>query len=118
MRKLNICFVISVLLIQSALASEIQTGKLISDSSEIDRIAREVVQDSQMHLSDDHKTANDEGESWRQRHPIGFGSLVGFGVGFGYCVLLATGGDLNFPYAVLIFGGMGAGIGALIGSFF
>jgi hypothetical protein len=118
MRTFNICFFISVLLIQSVLASEIQPRKSICDSTEMDRIAREVVQDSQMHLSNGPKTANDEGESWRQRHPIAFGSLVGFGVGFGYCVFLATGGDLNFPYAVLLLGGLGAGIGALIGSFF
>lgn len=117
MRKLNICFVISVLLIQSALASEIQTGKLISDSSEIDRIARAVVQDSQMHLSDDHNTANDEGESWRQRHPIGFGSLLGFGIGCGFGAYAATGDDTTAS-AILFFGGVGAGIGALIGSFF
>lgn len=84
----------------------------------MDRIALAVVQDSQMHLSDDHKTTNDEGESWRQQHPIGFGSLVGFGIGFGFTVLFATGGDTNFPAAVLIFGGIGAGVGALIGSFF
>jgi hypothetical protein len=78
---------------------------LICDSSEIDRIARAVVHDSQMHLLDDHRSANDEGESWRQQHPIAFGSLVGFGIGFGFTVLIATGGDTNFPAAVLFFGG-------------
>jgi hypothetical protein len=117
MKTYNICFLISVLLIQSAFATENQPRKSICDSSEMDRIALAVVQDSQLSTADNSKTSNKE-ESWRQRHPIGFGSLVGFGIGFGFVLLMATGGDTNVPLAGLFYGAIGAGIGALIGSFF
>ena len=117
MKTLNICFVISVLLIQSVLASEIQPKKSIRDSGEMDRIAQVVVQNSEPNYE---KAADKEHESWRQRHPVAFGSLVGFGVGFGSIVLIGTVGnadDTNLALAGLFYGGIGAGIGALIGSF-
>lgn len=117
MKTINISFIICILLTQSVFASEIQARNVICDSSKMDRIALAVVQDSQLSKADDSKSSNKE-ESWRQRHPIGFGSLVGFGIGFGFVLLMATGGDTNVPLAGLFYGGIGAGIGALIGSFF
>jgi hypothetical protein len=83
----------------------------------MDRIARAVVQDSHFRAGDGAKTSNEE-KSWRQQHPIAFGSLIGFAVGFSFVAFMATGGDTDFPAAVLFYGGIGAGVGALIGSFF
>jgi hypothetical protein len=118
MKKFQICFVLSILLTQSVFASELQPRKLIRDCNEMDRIALSVVQNSQPNYD---KAADKQHESWRQRHPIAFGSLVGFGVGFGSIVVLcAVSGtsDINLGMAGLFYGGIGAGVGALIGSFF
>src|SRR5262245_36269931 len=117
--KTTISFIISILLIQSVFASEIQPRNVIRDSSKMDRIARAVAQDSQLREANDKKS--NEEKSWRQRHPIGFGSLVGFGVGFGFILVIAASSgdcDCNVPLAGLFYGGIGAGIGAIIGSFF
>ena len=116
MKTMTICFIISTLFTQSIFASDIQRRKSISDPAKMDRIAQSVVQDSQFRTEDDSSAK--EQKAWRQRHPVGFGALVGFGIGLGYTLFLATGGDLNFPFALLVFGTAGAGIGAFIGSFF
>jgi hypothetical protein len=55
--------------------------------------------------------------SWPGRHPVLFGALVGFGVGLGVEAAVipgASGGEPHSAY-VPMFGGMGAGIGALVG---
>jgi hypothetical protein len=61
-------------------------------------------------------------KSWRQRHPVAFGALIGAGIGAG---LGAVGGalkqDRNMVTAeglALVSGGIGAGIGALVGLAF
>jgi hypothetical protein len=116
MITINSYFIISFLLTQSIFASDIQTRRSICDSTEMDRIARAVVQDLQLREANEKKSI--EEKSWRQRHPMAFGALLGFGIGFGFTVFAATGDETNFPIAVLFFGGIGAGIGVLIGSFF
>lgn len=54
--------------------------------------------------------------SWIGRHPVLFGTLVGFGGGF--LVGMAAGGDdfANAEVYGLIVGGVGAGVGALVGA--
>lgn len=118
MKTFAFCFIIFVFVIHNAYGSEIQARKSICDSNDMDRIARTVVQESQLHLSLDQKTSSKEDQSWRQRHPIAFGSLLGFGIGFGFVLVMATGGDTDVLLAGLFYGGIGAGIGALIGSFY
>jgi hypothetical protein len=107
------------LLVQGAVPAETLLPKRISDSQDMDRISREVVRISQFRSSAEFAKGGKD-EAWRNRHPIAFGSLVGFGIGFGYAVFIAVaGGDTNLAVAgSLFFGGIGAGIGALIGSFF
>jgi hypothetical protein len=55
--------------------------------------------------------------SWPGRHPVLFGAIVGFGVGLGVEAAVIPGESGGEPHSayVPIFGGMGAGIGALVG---
>jgi hypothetical protein len=59
--------------------------------------------------------------SWRSRHPSKFGALVGLGVGAVIGALESRNGCwLNgegtcAAFSALVFGGMGAGVGALVG---
>lgn len=122
MKILIALVVLLVLLIQPVLfADEAPFAKMITDSSEMDRISREVVEaaDSNRSTLSVFIISEEEYVPWRKRHPIGFGSLVGLGIGFGTGTFLAgVGGDTNVACAGSLFGTIGAGIGALIGSFF
>jgi hypothetical protein len=119
MKTVITSFIILVFLAQAVFASDINKTNVICDSGKMDRIARAVVQDSQLRADDDQRSQ--EEKSWRQRHPVGFGSLLGFGIGFSFILVMAAGSgstDYNVPLAGLFYGGIGAGIGAVIGSFF
>lgn len=52
---------------------------------------------------------------WIQRHPVWAGALIGFGAGFGLTVLQADNGIISKYAAGLVWGGVGAGFGALAG---
>jgi hypothetical protein len=115
MKRWNFFFVL-LLLAQSAIAG-VESGPVrISEPSVIDRISREVTLNriSQKRYFAEEK----ENDSWRKKHPTAFGTLLGLGIGFG--TGLAFGVALQDTEAIpsaLVFGAVGAGIGALIGSF-
>jgi hypothetical protein len=54
---------------------------------------------------------------WAGRHPVLFGALVGLGVGVAVEAAVIPGADGGEPHSVYLpmFGGVGAGIGALTG---
>lgn len=55
--------------------------------------------------------------SWRGRHPVLFGALVGLGAGIGVQAVVIPGESGGEPHSAYLpmFGGMGAGIGSLVG---
>ena len=55
--------------------------------------------------------------SWRGRHPVLFGALVGLGVGVGVELAVIPGASGGEPHSVYLpmFGATGAGIGSLVG---
>lgn len=57
--------------------------------------------------------------SWPGRHPVLFGALLGFGIGVGVQFAVIPGASGGEPHSVYLpmFGGVGAGIGALTGLF-
>ena len=57
--------------------------------------------------------------SWIGRHPLLFGTLVGFGAGFLIGYLPGDDGvfyDFTADFNGLVLGGVGAGVGALVGA--
>jgi hypothetical protein len=58
-----------------------------------------------------------EQRSWPGRHPVLFGALVGLGVGLGVEAAVIPGASGGEPHSVYLpmFGGVGAGTGALAG---
>ena len=52
---------------------------------------------------------------WIQRHPVWAGALIGFGAGFGLTVIQPDNGIISKYAAGLVWGGVGAGVGALAG---
>ena len=112
MRKSTVLIAVLALLVQGIVFAA--PARKLSDPDMLDRISREVV------VSHDQTSANGfyEDERWRSRHPIAFGSLVGLGAGFGIGLFIGISGD-DTPAmgAALLFGAIGAGIGAFIGSF-
>lgn len=114
MRKSTVLIAVFALLVQSFVFAE--PARKLNNPEVLDRISREVV------ASHDQTSANrfDEREktAWRSRHPIAFGSLVGLGIGFSIGLFIGiTGEDTDAAGAALLFGAIGAGIGAFIGSF-
>lgn len=55
--------------------------------------------------------------SWPGRHPVMFGALLGFGIGVGVELAVIPGASGGEPHSAYLpmFGGVGAGIGALTG---
>lgn len=55
--------------------------------------------------------------SWRSRHPVLFGALLGLGIGVGVELAVIPGASGGEPHSAYLpmFGGVGAGIGALTG---
>ena len=55
--------------------------------------------------------------SWRSRHPVLFGALVGVGAGLAVEAVVIPGASGGEPHSAYLpmFGGTGAGVGALIG---
>ena len=59
-----------------------------------------------------------QSRSWAKRHPVLIGTLVGFGAGYGLGLGLGQGGgiqDWSAGFSGLVFGGVGAATGAVIG---
>jgi hypothetical protein len=56
-------------------------------------------------------------QSWRGRHPVLFGALVGLGVGFAVQAVVIPGASGGEPHSAYLpmFGGIGAGVGSLVG---
>lgn len=54
---------------------------------------------------------------WPGRHPVMFGALLGFGIGVGVELAVIPGASGGEPHSAYLpmFGGVGAGIGALTG---
>ena len=112
-----------------------RTSAAISDPPTIDRISRQVsvvafqntkADKAVLHFSTTNNLQDRPEKGWIARHPVLFGTIVGFGAGF--AVGYATGndaarGDPSSDYLTpeekgLLFGGIGAGIGALVGKLF
>jgi hypothetical protein len=63
--------------------------------------------------------ARQQKRSWIRRHPVLFGTLVGFGAGFLIGYLPGDDGvfdDFTAEFNGLVLGGVGAGVGALFGA--
>lgn len=61
-------------------------------------------------------TGRDQQRSWVERHPVWTGVIAGFGAGCGLTYLTTDeGGIPGRGAAAIVYGGIGAGIGALIG---
>jgi len=97
--------------------------KRISDPEDISRITSQTTQmeyRNQFQFSSANLLAasvdQKENRSWMKRHPVLFGTLVGFGVGFTVGVASGGGSDVSAGGMGLYFGAIGAGAGALIGS--
>jgi hypothetical protein len=62
------------------------------------------------------QTSNRDDRPWVQRHPVWTGALIGFGAGFGLTFLASDNNSIVGPTGpALVWGGLGAGIGALAG---
>jgi hypothetical protein len=62
------------------------------------------------------QTSNRSDRPWVERHPVWTGALIGFGAGFGLTFLASDNNSIVGPTGpALVWGGLGAGIGALAG---
>ena len=65
------------------------------------------------------RQASSRRRSWVARHPVLFGTLVGFGAGFAIGIMGGDDGvldDYNAEFSGLVLGGIGVGIGATAGA--
>jgi hypothetical protein len=127
------CMIWSMLFCSGTFAAEAQgvhsspssQSQRICDTDVLDRITYETVivqyqnrpeldyNRMQAALKDEK---NEENEKWMKRHPVLFGTLVGFGIGFSVGLASGGGSDVSAAGMGLYFGAIGAGAGALIGS--
>ena len=114
----SFCILLATVILLSAFSTEILASS-ISDPERLARITRELSRTrNQAYVFQVDETSHEK-PAWRKQHSTAFGALLGLGIGFGTGALFAgVGGDTNVAVAGLVFGAVGAGIGALIGSFY
>ena len=61
------------------------------------------------------QTSDRDDRPWMQRHPVWTGALIGFAAVYGLTVLTGEDGIVGRHGPALLFGGIGAGVGALAG---
>lgn len=113
----NFLIFVATLIFLDVFSTEICANP-IAEPANLDRIVNEVSESHYLYAFKVDESSKEK-PAWRKQHPTAFGALLGLGIGFGTgAVFAAAGGDTNVPMAGLLFGGIGAGIGALIGSFY
>ena len=116
MKSLGILLVIFILL--NAFPAQ-TIASSISDPETLARITREVSKTHNHTYALQLDETSQKKPAWRKQHPTAYGTLLGLGIGFGTGALFAAvGGDTNVAMAGMVFGAAGAGIGAVIGSFY
>ena len=107
-------------------AGESMEKPSVLDPQVIDRICREVsvgmyernAHQASTYLETKEDKQDSQRQGWINRHPVIFGTIVGFGGGFaiGYAVGPSGTTNTDKEIAACLFGAIGAGVGALIGK--
>ncbi len=122
-----ILFLLGILCANELNASGTEKKQLrkISDQDVIERISNETNQiwQNKLQVAFSEKTRFNsmqsevrESRGWIRRHPTLFGTLLGFGAGFAIGISQGDGDDFSAEGLGLLYGGVGAGIGALIAN--
>jgi hypothetical protein len=97
-----------------------KTKNRIFSTERLDRISLEVINSEYRteipSLRQKDTNADERHESWRKRHPVLTGTIIGFGVGFSIGIASGSGSDYSAGTKGIVVGLMGAGVGALIAS--
>lgn len=107
MKKLSVFLILFLLFGTLTFAADIR------EPQRMERITREVIKNAEFGFPD-HAEKNEETKSWIKRQPVIAGTLIGFGAGA--FLGQASNGDYSVFGKVIWFGGIGAGVGAVVGK--
>ncbi len=113
MRKVLVAALISVFITPTA--GFAQTQREGGDRDLTIRIS--TIQPSTANVLEASRRQQPPRRSWAGRHPVIFGALIGLGVGLGVQAAVIPGASGGEPHSAYLpmFGGVGAGSGALVG---
>ena len=97
----------------------VDASRLRSSEGPLQKASRDT---SRLNLRDERGTAERRAQTtdrddrpWMQRHPVWTGALIGFAAVYGLAMLMGEDGIVGRHAPALLFGGIGAGVGALAG---
>ena len=100
-------------------ARSFDASRLRSSEGPLQKASRDT---SRLNLRDERGTAERRAQTtdrddrpWMQRHPVWTGALIGFAAVYGLAMLTGEDGIVGRHAPALLFGGIGAGVGALAG---
>ena len=91
---------------------QLSEGPLLKASRETSRLN---LNDERVAAERRAQTTDRDDRPWMQRHPVWTGALIGFAAVYGLTMLTGEDGIVGRHGPALLFGGIGAGVGALAG---